>query len=480
MIGSSSSPATNRTRRSQSLNGDTSIKRDLQQVLSLREHKDIRGYSADELANVLQQVLVEQEEQQNRHQSLYSNLETEHRSFRKDNARLRRERDILRQESDRQAKEFGVLVQDHKRLNDDFRNLNNEHEYVESRYKYVMNKVLLPYREQHGLQLNDQSGPTFDVILDPLIIDACEASSLRNQVQLLQKEMLASVEKDDADSDEHFAREFRVLTGMIKTLSRTMKPAAETNLIEALKTPPMLQGVSEHHWEGRVRKKLLIEAWTWSALHELIFRHPFAIYGTKGDDIMKMWAQMFGSILDEYEWPASSALSEAWRRITIEKLQGDIRNEAMIKGTVSDKGNGMESSALEARRRAEGVLQTYLSKAAPNLDASLVSQIISKAYALATQMVSQRARFQMTWPKPGIKFSKGVMVAITDVNSGDDTEEGNIAFVVNPGLTKWGDEHGKHLDVCLDIVPPLVALDPVVHQQMPKTAAYADVLKRES
>jgi len=42
---------------------------------------------------------------------------------------------------------------------------------------------------------------------------------------------------------------------------------------------------------------------------------------------------------------------------------------------------------------------------------------------------------------------------------GDDVDSGKVAFVVNPGLTKWGDTHGKKFDCRYDIVPALVQLE---------------------
>jgi hypothetical protein len=41
----------------------------------------------------------------------------------------------------------------------------------------------------------------------------------------------------------------------------------------------------------------------------------------------------------------------------------------------------------------------------------------------------------------------------------DDVDNGIVAFVINPGLTKWGDVHGKAFDYRYDIVPARVQLE---------------------
>ena len=41
----------------------------------------------------------------------------------------------------------------------------------------------------------------------------------------------------------------------------------------------------------------------------------------------------------------------------------------------------------------------------------------------------------------------------------DSTENGIVTFVLNPGLTKWGDAYGKNLDQHCDIVKSTVKLE---------------------
>ena len=52
------------------------------------------------------------------------------------------------------------------------------------------------------------------------------------------------------------------------------------------------------------------------------------------------------------------------------------------------------------------------------------------------------------------------MTSVPD-RDGDDINDGVVAFVVNPGLTKWGDARGEKLDERYDIVPCLVQLEPM-------------------
>jgi hypothetical protein len=62
---------------------------------------------------------------------------------------------------------------------------------------------------------------------------------------------------------------------------------------------------------------------------------------------------------------------------------------------------------------------------------------------------------------------------------GEETDEGVVAFVINPGLTKYGDAHGKNLDQRYDIVPSLVLLDPLDQgSPPPQSSQQAAVSKR--
>ena len=48
-----------------------------------------------------------------------------------------------------------------------------------------------------------------------------------------------------------------------------------------------------------------------------------------------------------------------------------------------------------------------------------------------------------------------------DPDDDDKAESGVVAFVLRPGLTKWGDAHGKNLDQVCPIVKSTVKLERV-------------------
>jgi hypothetical protein len=50
------------------------------------------------------------------------------------------------------------------------------------------------------------------------------------------------------------------------------------------------------------------------------------------------------------------------------------------------------------------------------------------------------------------------MTAVPDRN-GRDIEEGTVSFVVNSGLTKWGDAEGRNMDCRYDIIASLVQVE---------------------
>ncbi|KAJ8113128.1 hypothetical protein OPT61_g4673 [Boeremia exigua] len=85
--------------------------------------------------------------------------------------------------------------------------------------------------------------------------------------------------------------------------------------------------------------------------------------------------------------------------------------------------------------------------------------IVDRAFTLALEMSLQNCRFQVTYPSAGAKFHDGSMSSLPDLD-GEDISDGIVAFVVNLGLTKWGDAHGKMLDQRYDVVSALVQLEP--------------------
>jgi hypothetical protein len=75
-------------------------------------------------------------------------------------------------------------------------------------------------------------------------------------------------------------------------------------------------------------------------------------------------------------------------------------------------------------------------------------------------MSPQRTRVRITYPVVGSGWDGSSMKLLEDPDDDDDvTENGVVSFVLNPGLTKWGDAHGKKLDQRCDIVKAKVKLE---------------------
>jgi hypothetical protein len=68
------------------------------------------------------------------------------------------------------------------------------------------------------------------------------------------------------------------------------------------------------------------------------------------------------------------------------------------------------------------------------------------------------------WPQLDEEYSLGVTTGLVSIPDSEEVPEGRVAFIVNPGLTKWGDAHGKCLDQRLDIVPALVFVEESVQE----------------
>jgi len=117
------------------------------------------------------------------------------------------------------------------------------------------------YKLEKEVCYDDTDGNTMMSLLRPLLTDAMEAGRLRAQVHSLQKEMLASVEKVQAISDEQFAQDFRALASGVKALSQITHLTAGVNIFEILGSPVLLENVLSHHWIDRGRKKLFVEAY---------------------------------------------------------------------------------------------------------------------------------------------------------------------------------------------------------------------------
>jgi len=363
------------------------------------------------------------------------------------------------------------------------------------RYNEVLHDVVIPYARRKGFRMNEDSGEVIDDVLGPLSRDAMEAEvlrdkvtklqksnsnvegrsqathqemknlqaecvGLRKQVTALQQDALGRIEQVRVVSDSQFERDFQVLASSIKTFSRSIQSAEKVDVSNLVDSKLFLNDVSLHHWQGRARKKTFLEAWTWAILVNSVFRNPFAVFGNNVERVNQAWHELFGSD-HNHDWPSPSVVCENWRRNTAEHLRESANTVVRHNDTLEPTPKRTKTARIDASKEFANEWESFLEGMFPGSDFAQVHNIVDKAFALAVQMSLQRCRLQITYPSTGCMFVEGEMTSVPD-REGDDIDAGVVAFVVNPGLTKWGDARGEKLDERHDIVPCLVQLEPML------------------
>jgi hypothetical protein len=372
-----------------------------------------------------------------RHRNRFQAQRFQFRQLKHDYASLKVETDGLKKELESSAK---------ANMNQMF--------YVD-RYNYIVEHTLLPYAQDRRLHFDNRTADTLNFVLRPLLEDAREAETLRHQVETLQKELLAREKTTTAISDEHFGNQFRKLAAQIKTLSRLLHPYEDLDVVQALGPCIMASGGTSNNWNGRVGRKLFIEAWTWSVLMQMVFQSPFTIFGEEGRIVANLWSSLFGT-RHCHEWPNPSSPCENWRLRTMEKLVASVDENIITRGAAKEGYLYHEQHVVDARACAIDAIMTGLARITPTADSSQVLQIVDGAFTLSMHMSLQQPRLQIKFPKSGEKFHKTEMKLLATLDEEDSTDHGTIAAIVNPGLMKWGDVQGRKLDHCFCIVPALV------------------------
>jgi len=359
--------------------------------------------------------------------------------------KLKQDLDQMRAENDHLRQERDEVVNSQANL-----------KYYSVRYNYLVKQFILPYAHEKSLQFDDRESETLNFVLSPLLQDARQAGMLRDQVQVLQQELLVREKRVSAISDEKFAQDFRKLAAHVKTLSRLLIPHEGVDVFEALGSGILVSGVVRHHWSGRAGRKLLIEAWIWSTLIQMVFRSPFTIFDTESIGISNLWSAMFGE--EHYHgWPRPFPACETWRHTTMEQLVALVDEDIITQGKVKDCYCYLEQHVVNARAKTKSAIEARLMLIAPTTETSHVCQIVDNAFTLAMHMSLQRSRLQITFPQIGDRFNTTDMKLLPTLDE-EDMEDGIVASIVNPGLTKWGDVHGRALDHRYDIVPALIQL----------------------
>ena len=330
-------------------------------------------------------------------------------------------------------------------------------------YQYILKNLLKPYVAKSNTNFKEQGGCSLKKVLDTILFDLDQGVSLRKerqrlqgQVQELQQDLLAKVDKVDVISDDQFAKEFRSLATSIKSLSRSIPVTSGINVDVNLDWVVLLKGVRPHYWDGRPGKKLLIEACIWSILLSMVFSNPYAFLVAHCNGVETAWTQIFGA--DHVNnWPKPSRQTEGWRVKTVEHLMKRTSRDIVTHGKSDQMLEGPTGSVIESRTFVAGIITRYMEMISPERDILQIQLIVDKAFALAVQMSLQRSRIQVTHPAVGATFHTEQMLSASD-DDDEDMGQGAVAFVINPGLAKWGDAHGKNFDHRYDIVPSLVQL----------------------
>ena len=351
----------------------------------------------------------------------------------------------------------------------------------------ILFKLVEPYAKRNKIQVDEWTPEPFLEVLTSLSRDAADASSyavemssLTEQVQMLQKEMFAKVEKVHVASDEQFAQDFRVLASSIKSLSRTISINDAEDTANILSAGFLFENVPHHHWIGRPKKKILVEAWVWSVLMQHVFRTPFAIFGKQCDLLNANWQCLYMSE-HCHDWPIPTSLSENWRCTSVESLLELVDRDVITHGKCRQVLQKLEPEIVAARKNVYQIIGSYLFKiSTKGVNPSEVQSIVDKAFTFAMEMSRQRIRLQVTFPKAGDKFDSDTMRFKSDTDE-EDMDDSVVAFIINPGLTKWGDTHGKNFDHRYDIIPALVYLETLLQQEVgsPKAESqmWANVVK---
>ncbi|KAI8935109.1 hypothetical protein NX059_007704 [Plenodomus lindquistii] len=304
-----------------------------------------------------------------------------------------------------------------------------------------------------------------DPVLDPLTNDASRTASLQDTVESLQIEMLGKVQNVEAVTDDRFVQEFRALASEVKSLSRRTPLDGDVDLHKQLASSVLLQNVLAHTWTVRRSKKCFIEAYIWSNLLEFVFRSPHAILESSLDELQIPWTTIFGNV-HQHGWPTPSASSETWRLTTVKQLIGKVGQNVITSGKVDETcprilDEEQKDAIIHARAIGFEAIRSGLSRISSTAHDSSFRTIVDKAFGLALEMSSQRYRVQITFSNTGASFEKSRMISLPS-DTDEYPEYGAVAFVVNPGLTKWGDGLGENLNHRYDMVRSLVQLEPHV------------------
>lgn len=419
--------------------------------------------NAKEIIAALNATLTKREDDIHMTMHMYEQLREKYRTARQAAKDLEDQHRTACQDAEEFEQKYRTACRDVKELEDDLGECDQSRKNYLNALWDIVHHCGKPYARRANLNIRDWTPTMVTTVVGRMFEEVTHASELEECVQMLQKELLSKSDKVQATPDEQFTQDFRAIVSSVKTLSRTTEVDISADPVTAPGSEFLLKDVSHHHWSDRRKRKLLVEAWVWSVLIKTVFGSPFAIFGGLCEQLNQSWHDLF---FDEHilQWPEPSALCETWRCTTIERITSLVDGVVITKGETTGENSKIESSINEFREGVKYMILEGFAGMSGIPDPAQVQLIIDKSFALAMQMSLQPYRLQVTFPGVGDIFSKETMASI-DQDDEDGVSKGKLAFVVNPGLTKWGDTHAQHFDHRYDIVPALVQLEPVIAKE---------------
>ncbi|KAL5391242.1 hypothetical protein PMIN06_009770 [Paraphaeosphaeria minitans] len=372
----------------------------------------------------------------------------------------------LREENKQLKKETDTLTAKCEQLEHGHKEIDEVHKSVSDRYDYVVKHMLEPYASSNNTAYDDYDGETINTTLQPLMNDAATSASNRSLVEALeakvlslQQELLSNVEKIDPIPDAMFATGFRQLAKAIKGLSRQMEFTNPESLIciDAIRQSLLVGRVKQEHLTSAVRMRPIVEAFVWSILYGRLFYSPFSMFESM--DLVNAFSVLFGED-HQHQWPSPTTSSEQWRLISMEQLVQRVGEEAIATGKLQGQCPQLEANIQRVRFQVKEIIEGHLIRVSPGKTFSRVDAIVDKAFSLALHIFLQRCRIQVVYPEIGDTYDKE-QPHLDSIAESIEVDNGRVALIASPGLAKWGDGEGKHLDQRLDLVPAMVLVKPV-------------------
>lgn len=368
--------------------------------------------------------------------------------------------------------------------------LRNERNECRDKLDRIQSKLLQDFCFKKYPEEEQRMGPrprgkyvAMDRIIDEILQDLAdrdrrnlelvtETSRLEHNLETLQKSLLSNVERFRPTQDDELISNFESLASVIKVITRDVPSSVDCNkLAVEFANYTLIDGVSVSYWKDRLHRKCLLEAAIWSILMDTIFSTPFYVFGEYADLFTTEWKKLFmrAGLMQskdyvEPSWPSPSPLCEKWRYVTIEQLQSKVVGEQPTSHEWEESDNQeidvvVDSSHQNAKIHIEQALIDALIPVAPGIKPAKIQKIVRKACELAVQLGLQRCRLQIIAPKLDQEYIARKTTDMMGISGCENIKTGRVAFIVNPGLRKWGDGHGGHLDQSLNLVPALVFIE---------------------